>query len=151
MRRIADDNPESSRIMLGLLGAVEQDRARSQRHLASKLGIALGLMNACVRRRIKGPGESPPGSGTALCLLSDPLGFAEKSRITLECGVPVLFLRVSARRRRTARSCSCSPRRAGCTASFWSGNRILPRSPRSARWKKGFIAGLVDGNAEDIS
>jgi len=42
MRRVGGENAENSRIMLGLLDAVEQDRARSQRLLASELGIALG-------------------------------------------------------------------------------------------------------------
>ena len=40
MRRVGEESPESSRIMLGLLDAVEQDRAQSQRLLASELGIA---------------------------------------------------------------------------------------------------------------
>ena len=48
MRRIAEDSTESSRIMLGLIDAVEQDRAHSQRHLATDLGIALGVVNAYV-------------------------------------------------------------------------------------------------------
>ena len=50
MRRLADENAEASRIMLGLLDAVEQERAHSQRHLASELGIALGLVNAYLKR-----------------------------------------------------------------------------------------------------
>ena len=85
MRRIAEDNPESSRIMLGLLDAVEQDRAHSQRHLASELGIALGLVNAYVKRCIKEglvKVRQAPARRYAYCLT--PLGFAEKSRLTLE-------------------------------------------------------------------
>ena len=53
MRRMSEDSPESSRIMLGLLDAVEQDRAQSQRLLASELGIALGLVNAYLKRCVK--------------------------------------------------------------------------------------------------
>ncbi len=53
MRRLAQDNAEASRIMLGLLDPVEQDRAHSQRHLASELGIALTLVNASLKRRMK--------------------------------------------------------------------------------------------------
>ena len=53
MRRVAEDNAETSRIMLGLLDAVEQDRVQSQRHLASELGIALGLVNAYLKRCMK--------------------------------------------------------------------------------------------------
>ena len=53
MRRVSEESPESSRIMLGLLDAVEQNRAQSQRLLASELGIALGLVNAYLKRCIK--------------------------------------------------------------------------------------------------
>ena len=53
MRRVGEESPESSRIMLGLLDAVEQNRAQSQRLLASELGIALGLVNAYLKRCIK--------------------------------------------------------------------------------------------------
>ncbi len=35
MRSATEENPETSRIMLGLLGAVEQDRVHSHRRLAS--------------------------------------------------------------------------------------------------------------------
>ena len=37
---------QQARIMLGLLDSVERDGAQSQRHLASELGIALGLVYA---------------------------------------------------------------------------------------------------------
>ena len=50
MRRVTEETPETSRIMLGLLDAVEQNRAQSQRLLASELGIALGLVNAYLKR-----------------------------------------------------------------------------------------------------
>ena len=53
MRRTGEESAESSRIMLGLLDAVEQDRAQSQRLLASELGIALGLVNAYLKRCVK--------------------------------------------------------------------------------------------------
>jgi hypothetical protein len=48
MRRVGEESPENSRIMLGLLNAVEQDRA-----LASELRIVLGLVNAYLKRCIK--------------------------------------------------------------------------------------------------
>ena len=45
--------------MLGLLDAVEQDRAQSQRLLASENGIALGLVNAYQTLREERAGEGP--------------------------------------------------------------------------------------------
>lgn len=85
MRRVGEENPESSRIMLSLLDAVEQDRAQSQRLLASELGIALGLVNAYLKRCIKKglvKVRSVPARRYAYYLT--PQGFAEKSRLTVE-------------------------------------------------------------------
>jgi DNA-binding MarR family transcriptional regulator len=85
MRRVGEENPESSRIMLGLLDAVEQNRAQSQRLLASELGIALGLVNAYLKRCIKKglvKVRSAPARRYAYYLT--PQGFAEKSRLTVD-------------------------------------------------------------------
>ena len=85
MRRVGEESPESSRIMLGLLDAVEQDRAQSQRLLASELGIALGLVNAYLKRCIKKglvKVRSAPARRYAYYLT--PQGFAEKSRLTVD-------------------------------------------------------------------
>lgn len=85
MRRMSEDSPESSRIMLGLLDAVEQDRAQSQRLLASELGIALGLVNAYLKRCVKKglvKVRSAPARRYAYYLT--PQGFAEKSRLTVD-------------------------------------------------------------------
>lgn len=71
--------------MLGLLDAVEQDRAQSQRLLASELGIALGLVNAYLKRCIKKglvKVRSAPARRYAYYLT--PQGFAEKSRLTVD-------------------------------------------------------------------
>ena len=85
MRRVSEETPESSRIMLGLLDAVEQNRAQSQRLLASELGIALGLVNAYLKRCIKKglvKVRSAPARRYAYYLT--PQGFAEKSRLTVD-------------------------------------------------------------------
>lgn len=85
MRRVSEESPESSRIMLGLLDAVEQNRAQSQRLLASELGIALGLVNAYLKRCIKKglvKVRSAPARRYAYYLT--PQGFTEKSRLTVE-------------------------------------------------------------------
>src|SRR5262245_41785569 len=85
MTRTREESPEGPRIMLELLDAVEQNRAQSQRLLASELGIALGLVNAYLKRCIKKglvKVRSAPARRYAYCLT--PQGFAEKSRLTVE-------------------------------------------------------------------
>src|SRR5476649_2814003 len=85
MRRTGEESAEGSRIMLGLLDAVEQDRAQSQRLLASELGIALGLVNAylkrCVKKGLVKVSEAP---ARRYAYYLTPQGFAEKSRLTME-------------------------------------------------------------------
>jgi DNA-binding MarR family transcriptional regulator len=76
---------ETSRIMLGLLDAVEQDNAHSQRHLASELGIALGLVNAYLKRCMqKGLIKARQAPARRYAYYLTPRGFAEKSRLTVE-------------------------------------------------------------------
>ena len=85
MRRVAENNAEASRIMLGLLDAVEQDRAHSQRHLASELGIALGLVNAYLKRCMKkGLVKVRQAPARRYAYYLTPQGIAEKSRLTVE-------------------------------------------------------------------
>jgi hypothetical protein len=80
-----DDEPENARIVLGLLQSVERDGAQSQRKLASDLGIALGLVNAYLRRCVK-KGLLKIGQAPArrYAYYLTPHGFAEKSRLTVE-------------------------------------------------------------------
>jgi DNA-binding MarR family transcriptional regulator len=112
MRRVAEENPEASRIMLGLLDAVEQDRVHSQRHLASELDIALGLVNAYLKRCVKkGLVKVQHAPARRYVYYLTPQGFAEKSRLTVEyLSYSFGFFRQP---RRTAPSCFTSPRRAG--------------------------------------
>lgn len=85
MRHAADHDAENSRILLGLLDAVEQQRAFSQRHLASELGIALGLVNAYLKRCIrKGLVKVRHAPARRYAYYLTPHGFAEKSRLTVE-------------------------------------------------------------------
>lgn len=85
MRRTGQESAESSRIMLGLLDAVEQDRAQSQRLLASELNIALGLVNAYLKRCIKkGLVKVRGAPARRYAYYLTPQGFAEKSRLTVE-------------------------------------------------------------------
>jgi DNA-binding MarR family transcriptional regulator len=79
------DEPDNARIVLGLLESVERDGAQSQRKLASDLGIALGLVNAylkrCVKKGLLKIGQAPP---RRFAYYLTPHGFAEKSRLTVE-------------------------------------------------------------------
>lgn len=79
------EEPENARIVLGLLESVERDGAQSQRKLASDLGVALGLVNAylkrCVKKGLLKVGQAPP---RRYAYYLTPHGFAEKSRLTIE-------------------------------------------------------------------
>jgi DNA-binding MarR family transcriptional regulator len=80
-----NEEVDNSRIVLGLLESVERDGAQSQRKLASDLGIALGLVNAylkrCVKKGLVKIGNVPP---RRYAYYLTPHGFAEKSRLTVE-------------------------------------------------------------------
>jgi DNA-binding MarR family transcriptional regulator len=79
------EDVENPRIMLGLLESVERDGGQTQRHLASELGIALGLVNAylkrCIKKGLVKVGEAP---ARRYAYYLTPQGFAEKSRLTVE-------------------------------------------------------------------
>ena len=79
------EESENARIVLGLLESVERDGAQSQRKLASDLGIALGLVNAylkrCVKKGLVKIGQAP---ARRYAYYLTPYGFAEKSRLTVE-------------------------------------------------------------------
>jgi DNA-binding MarR family transcriptional regulator len=74
-----------ARIMLDLLQSVERDGGQTQRHLASELGVALGLVNAylkrCVKKGLLKVGDAP---ARRYAYYLTPQGFAEKARLTVE-------------------------------------------------------------------
>jgi DNA-binding MarR family transcriptional regulator len=76
---------QDAQIVLGLLESVERDGAQSQRRLATELGIALGLVNAylkrCVKKGLVKVSTAPPHR---FAYYLTPQGFAEKSRLTVE-------------------------------------------------------------------
>src|SRR5215510_6343098 len=80
-----ENEGEKARIMLGLLESVERDGGQSQRRLAAELGIALGLVNAYLKRCVK-KGLVKVGGAPArrYAYYLTPQGFAEKSRLTVE-------------------------------------------------------------------
>ena len=79
------DENGADRIVLGLLTSVEADGARSQRRIAAELDVALGLVNAYLKRAIK-KGLVKVGQAPArrYAYYLTPRGFSEKSRLTIE-------------------------------------------------------------------
>ncbi len=76
---------EKARILLGLLESVERDGGQTQRHLAAELGIALGLVNAYLKRCItKGLVKVREVPTRRYAYYLTPQGFAEKSRLTID-------------------------------------------------------------------
>ena len=70
---------------LQLLEAVQQDSRVTQRSLASKLGIALGLTNIYLRRLVrKGYIKCVNVQSNRISYLITPRGIAEKARLTYE-------------------------------------------------------------------
>jgi DNA-binding MarR family transcriptional regulator len=76
---------DRTRIMLGLLESVERGGEQTQRRLASELGIALGLVNAYLKRCItKGLVKVTHAPARRYAYYLTPQGFAEKSRLTIQ-------------------------------------------------------------------
>lgn len=76
---------ENTRIMLGLLNSLERGGEQSQRRLALELDIALGLVNAYIKRCIKkGLVKVRHAPARRYAYYLTPKGFAEKSRLTIE-------------------------------------------------------------------
>jgi DNA-binding MarR family transcriptional regulator len=85
MDHLLDTEHENERIVLGLLNSVEHDGDRSQRHIAAELGIALGLVNAYLKRFVKkGLVKVRDAPARRYAYYLTPQGFAEKSRLTVE-------------------------------------------------------------------
>jgi DNA-binding MarR family transcriptional regulator len=83
-RAVSSESGEDERIVLNLLNSVD-DGAQSQRRIAEDLGIALGLVNAylkrCVKKGLVKVSEAP---ARRYAYYLTPQGFAEKSRLTVE-------------------------------------------------------------------
>ncbi|MCK1519559.1 MULTISPECIES: winged helix-turn-helix transcriptional regulator [unclassified Bradyrhizobium] len=83
-RALTDSSGEDERIVLNLLNSVD-DGAQSQRRIAEELGIALGLVNAYLKRCIKkGLVKVSQAPARRYAYYLTPKGFAEKSRLTVE-------------------------------------------------------------------
>ena len=79
------ESATETEITLGLLNAVHDNSAVTQRTVARELGIALGLANAylkrCVKKGLIKVSQVPPNR---YAYYLTPQGFAEKSRLTAE-------------------------------------------------------------------
>jgi DNA-binding MarR family transcriptional regulator len=83
-RSASGESVEDDRIVLNLLNSVD-DGAQSQRRIAEELGIALGLVNAYLKRCIKkGLVKVRHAPARRYAYYLTPQGFAEKSRLTVE-------------------------------------------------------------------
>jgi DNA-binding MarR family transcriptional regulator len=83
-RAAPDIDAEQERIVLGLLNSVDEG-AHSQRRIADDLGIALGLVNAYLKRCIKkGFVKVSQAPARRYAYYLTPKGFAEKSRLTVQ-------------------------------------------------------------------
>lgn len=79
------DQGSEDRIILSLLNSVENDGSQSQRHIAAELGIALGLVNAYLKRCVrKGLVKVSTAPARRYAYYLTPQGFTEKSRLTVE-------------------------------------------------------------------
>ena len=137
MSSVAQDkgpDEDNQRIMLGLLESVERDGGQSQRRLAAELGIALGLVNAYLKRCIKkGLVKVSEAPARRYAYYLTPHGFAEKSRLTVEyLGFSFSFFR---RARAECAEIFAMPAIADSSASPSRARPISPRSRASARSK----------------
>jgi DNA-binding MarR family transcriptional regulator len=83
-RTLSKNSSEDETIVLNLLSSVD-DGAQSQRRIAEELGIALGLVNAYLRRCVKkGLVKVKQAPARRYAYYLTPQGFAEKSRLTVE-------------------------------------------------------------------
>jgi hypothetical protein len=75
---------DQSRIILDILESVHREGERSQRSRASEVGVALGLVNACLKFCIrKGYVKARKTAARGYQYMLTPRGLAEKSRLAL--------------------------------------------------------------------
>lgn len=141
------NEPDDGAILLGLLETVAADGTRTQRHMASDLGIALGLVNAylkrCVKKGLIKVREAPT---RRYAYYLTPKGAAEKSRLTVD------YLSHSFSFFREARS-SCAETLAQCRGLGFESVALLGASDLAeiaiicARESLIEIVGIIDAGA----
>jgi len=81
--KIDQSGTEDAKIVLGILQAIDSGDRVTQRAVASELGIALGLVNAYVKRCMsKGLVKIKSAPARRYAYYLTPKGFAEKSKLT---------------------------------------------------------------------
>jgi len=138
-------------ITLGLLNAVQESSAVTQRGMANDLGIALGLANAylkrCVRKGYIKVSQIPPNR---YAYYLTPHGFSEKSRLTAE------YLSSSFDFFRSARS-QCEADLQRCAAQGWTHvalagvSELAEIATLCATESPIVLTGLVDPNTDKPS
>lgn len=79
----ARDRDKEDSMTLELLEAIEENSEMTQRHLAVRLGVALGLANSYLKRCVrKGLVKMQQAPANRYFYYLTPKGFAEKSRLT---------------------------------------------------------------------
>lgn len=93
-----DTDSKEQRLTLELLDAIERSGDVSQRHLASQMGVALGLANSYLKRCAKkGLVKIREAPANRYFYYLTPKGFAEKSRLTAQfLSNSLTFYRLSA-------------------------------------------------------
>ena len=95
----AANQAQTSEITLELLGAIQDEELVSQRSLAARLGVAVGLTNALVKRCVrKGLLKVQTVPSKRYAYFLTPKGFVEKSRLTAEYLSTSLYFFRDARR-----------------------------------------------------
>jgi hypothetical protein len=135
---------EEAEITLGLLNAVEENSALTQRSVASELGIALGLANSYLKRCVrKGLIKVHQAPANRYAYYLTPKGFSEKGRLT------ALYLASSFSFFRGARS-QCAALLADCEAHKWrraalaGASELAEIAALCARDSAIELAGIVD-------
>jgi DNA-binding MarR family transcriptional regulator len=109
----SEEHEGKAAIVLGLLTAVQDDSAVTQRSLARQLGIALGIANATFQRCVeKGLIKVREAPARRYAYYLTPHGFAEKSRLTAQ------YLAYSLQFFRDARD-QCEALLRGCANRGW--------------------------------
>jgi DNA-binding MarR family transcriptional regulator len=83
--QIMNGREKEEALTLELLQAIEQNKDVTQRHLADRLGVALGLANSYLKRCVrKGLVKITQAPANRYFYYLTPHGFTEKSRLTAE-------------------------------------------------------------------
>ena len=135
---------DEAQITLGLLNAVEENSALTQRSVASELGIALGLANSYLKRCVrKGLIKVHQAPANRYAYYLTPKGFSEKSRLT------ALYLASSFSFFRGARA-QCAELMAACETRKWrraalaGASELAEIAALCARDRSIELAGIVD-------